>query len=475
MPEPDVIQTQLDLLRALPAATQQRAQAETEAANRQQAARQAADICLQAAHTAGREAPPRLAEVNLTALWRSAPPPSAPGAAAADPEKALTASAAAATAHARRLDAAVNALQAWRAARARACRVALTAAVLCTLALLPVIGYAAFSIYKNLLHQQAQSALAAQDWAAAEADLVRLNSLDRDYPGMAELWQQYYLGIYPNSRSRPKDGMIMVWAPPGEFQMGSENGDREKPVHTVALTGYWIDRTEVTNVQYQWCVAAGTCAASIIADDSSDSELRCIGRLATVTPASITADDSRYNRLRCLGRWATVTPAPSIADDNRYNGATQSVVGVSWYDAVAYCEWAGGRLPTEAEWEYAARGPEGQEYPWGDASPTCDLANYVGCVGATAPVGSFPAGSSWVGASDMAGNVWEWVADWYGPYLSGRQVNPTGPTSGSSRVLRGGSFHGDWGDVRAANRYSFNPDSRGNSIGFRCAAGAPGQ
>jgi formylglycine-generating enzyme required for sulfatase activity len=232
--------------------------------------------------------------------------------------------------------------------------------------------------------------------------------------------------------TRPADGMVQVYVPAGEFQMGSTTYDDEEPVHTVALDGFWLDRTEVTNAQYQKCVAAGDCEVS-----------------------------------RC-------------ASDSNYNGATQPVVCVSWHDAVAYCEWAGGRLPTEAEWEYAARGPEALTYPWGNTWD-CARGNFNADCGFdsydyTAPVGSFPEGASWVGARDLSGNVWEWVADWYGSYPSGRQVNPAGPQSGSYRVLRGGSWGNNENHVRGANRLGSAPSNTFDNYGFRCGvSAAPGE
>jgi formylglycine-generating enzyme required for sulfatase activity len=235
---------------------------------------------------------------------------------------------------------------------------------------------------------------------------------------------------------RPTDGMVMVYVPAGEFEMGSAEGDSdEQPVHIVALDGFWIDQTEVTNGQYQRCVESGDCNPPV----ESRSSTR----------------DSYYGN--------------STYDD-------YPVIYVSWHQANAYCEWAGARLPTEAEWEYAARGSDGRTYPWGNSVPDCDKANYWdkedGCVGDTTAVGSYAAGVSWCGALDMAGNVWEWVADWYADYPSGREVNPTGPSSGESRVLRGGSW------VRAANRLRCTyrnrapPDNWGGHRGFRCAGGS---
>jgi formylglycine-generating enzyme required for sulfatase activity len=231
------------------------------------------------------------------------------------------------------------------------------------------------------------------------------------------------------TQTRSADGMVMVYVPAGQFTMGSNDGaDDEKPVHTVTLDAFWIDRTEVTNAQYQKCVAAGACSAS------------------------------------------------SYADDSRYNGSQQPVVGVSWNDADAYCRWAGARLPTEAEWEKAARGTNGRIYPWGNERPDCNKAQYGGCAGQTVPVGSKAARASPYGALDMAGNAWEWVNDWYdsGYYAISPTSNPQGPDSGDYRVLRGGSWNFGESDVRAANRYDVVPTYRGDGVGFRCVVAGPG-
>jgi formylglycine-generating enzyme required for sulfatase activity len=229
---------------------------------------------------------------------------------------------------------------------------------------------------------------------------------------------------------RPADGMVMVYVPAGEFQMGSTEKDSEQPIHTVVLDGFWIGRTEVTNAQYALCVAAGAC--------EPPAKSRSFAR------------DSYYY-------------------DSAY--ADYPVIRVSWYDAVNYCAWAGGRLPTEAEWEYAARGPEGHVYPWGNDTPNCDLANYSrDCVWDTAAVGSYPADASWCGALDMAGNVSEWVADWYGTYPSGRQENPLGPAAGDSRVVRGGCWFGNQRVARCSYRYGRLTEYSHNYLGFRCVS-----
>ncbi len=145
------------------------------------------------------------------------------------------------------------------------------------------------------------------------------------------------------------------------------------------------------------------------------------------------------------------------------------VVGVSWYEAAAYCCWKGGRLPTETEWERAARGPRNSRYPWGD-QPALDpsRANYEGIDHPT-PVGLFPKGNTPEEVCDMLGNVWEWCGDWYGPYDTGSQEEPRGPKSGEYRVMRGGSWYGNPRNVRVSNRYRLEPTYRVVDLGFRCA------
>jgi len=242
---------------------------------------------------------------------------------------------------------------------------------------------------------------------------------------------------------RETDGMEMVYVPAGEFEMGSNNGDSdEKPVHTVFLDAYWIDKCEVSNAQYALCVAAGDCTKPKYTDS--------------------------YTRSSYYGN-------PEY--DN------YPVIYVSWHQAQAYCQWAGGDLPTEAQWEKAARGTDGRTYPWGDESPTCQLTNFNQgtyenpnyCVGDTSPVTDYEGGVSPYGALNMAGNVWEWVRDWYGSdyYSKSPAKNPTGPTSGSFRVMRGGSRYFSDRGIRAANRSDSSPTYTNNDYGFRCALPQP--
>jgi formylglycine-generating enzyme required for sulfatase activity len=227
--------------------------------------------------------------------------------------------------------------------------------------------------------------------------------------------------------------------------MGSTKGDTdEQPVHKVALDAFWIDRTEVTAAQF----------AAFLNEmgNGSEGEVTWLNIESEECPIEQAGDDFR--------------PKEGYAD--------RPAVELSWHGAEAYCEWAGGALPTEAQWEYAARGPKASTYPWGGSAPDCDTANFLGpdgeCLGRPAPVGSLPGGASWCGALDMAGNVWEWTAGWYGDYPAAPQTNPTGPPTGEGHAIRGGG----WGDpadlVRAAYRAEYEPQFRSDDLGFRCMA-----
>jgi len=255
--------------------------------------------------------------------------------------------------------------------------------------------------------------------------------------------------------AQPPEGMVLI--PAGPFQMGSTTGDvDEAPVHTVELDAFYIDQHEVTNAEYQAFVTATGYPAP-----------RGIGYTAV------------YELLKHdYEPWR----------DSGFNHPHQPVTTVTWFDAVAYCEWAGKRLPTEAEWEKAARGDlEDARYPWGSAEPDNTAANFADSQTEfewrstnvndgflfTAPVGTFPPNG--YGLFDMAGNVWEWCADWYSPtyYAESPRRNPKGPYTGERRVLRGGTWYRAAHTLRNAERVSDFPENSLNVVGFRCAMDAP--
>jgi formylglycine-generating enzyme required for sulfatase activity len=242
-----------------------------------------------------------------------------------------------------------------------------------------------------------------------------------------------------STRISEKDGMTMVYVPAGDFVMGSRTGyptsrPSESPRHTVYLDAFWIDQTEVTNRMYAQCVANGTC-----------------------TPPARSSSETR----------------PDYYGNSDYDD--YPVIYVDWHQANDYCAWAGRRLPTEAEWEKATRGADGQEYPWGSATPDPTLLNYDGNVGDTTAVGSYPDGASPYGALDTLGNVIEWVADCfdYGYYRHSPRQNPTGPTlcEHQHRTTRGSC---SWARlvherIGAADRTNDRANAAYPDRGFRCA------
>jgi len=254
--------------------------------------------------------------------------------------------------------------------------------------------------------------------------------------------------------------------PGGTFWMGDQ--EIAKPVHKVTLSPFCIDKTEVTVAAFRACVQAGGCPPPS----------------ATVEWKDIKSEDrTKWSQFCTWGR----------------SGLDQHPINcVDWKQASAYCEWTGGRLPTEAEWEYAARGNDGRSYPWGNEPPDATRLNACGseCASmvkkrldltwkplytaddgwpATAPVGSYPKGASSFGALDMAGNVWEWTADSSADYSDEAVTNPQrSRPDASPRVFRGGGWYnyGDPARVRAAYRHWSAPGYRTFFLGFRCARGA---
>jgi formylglycine-generating enzyme required for sulfatase activity len=242
-----------------------------------------------------------------------------------------------------------------------------------------------------------------------------------------------------------KDGAPMVKVPAGEFLMGSDSTDSETspdehPQHKVTLGEFYIDKYEVTNGQYRAFLASVASAGHAACD-----------------PAEPEGKDHR--------------PHPQSWLDYRMNTTNQPVVGVDWYDASSYCRWAGKRLPTEAEWEKAARGTDGRIYPWGNEWESSRARASETKSKRSSKVGSFPSGAGPYGAEDMAGNVWEWVHDWYGEqiYEEGPRENPSGPATGEMHVVRGGTFSNKPEGLRAAVRNHGYPTGRINGVGFRCA------
>jgi formylglycine-generating enzyme required for sulfatase activity len=264
------------------------------------------------------------------------------------------------------------------------------------------------------------------------------------------------------ARTGCPDGMITI--PGGGFFMGSDDDlELERPAHSVKLRPYCVDRYEVTTAAYKSCSDAGRC-----------------------------------KRAGAANEWPGITAAERDAYDAVCNGndpverGTHPINCVTWAMASVYCVAHGTRLPTEAEWELAARGPDGRRYPWGDDEPTATRLNACGkeCQAwsttrhlktsslfdvddgwaNTAPVGSFPQGASRYGVEDIVGNVAEWVQDWHAPYGADAQRDPRGPATGEKRVVRGGAWNGanaSW--VRPSFRFAMTPDTRSHGVGFRCA------
>ncbi len=284
--------------------------------------------------------------------------------------------------------------------------------------------------------------MGSKKWFVRFAALLILISAGRVSAGPPVGFTYYFPLV---GRGQPLPGMILI--PADSFQMGCDpehnNGvpcfSDELPLHTVTLDSYRIDKTEVTNAEYAVCVAMGSCTA----------------------PSSYSS-----------------ATRPSYYNNAVY--ASYPVIWVDWQKAANYCAWAGKRLPTEAEWEKAARGSiDTRVYPWGDQAPACELGNFsvdhADCVGDTSTVGSYPAGASPYGVLDMAGNVFEWTNDWYqsGYYSVTPAISPPGPASGTYKVIRGSGWQHNTDYLRVAARGTDEPWDSYYLLGFRCAAPPP--
>jgi formylglycine-generating enzyme required for sulfatase activity len=212
----------------------------------------------------------------------------------------------------------------------------------------------------------------------------------------------------------------MISLPAGQFEMGGSQPG-ESPAHLVSLSAFEIDRDEVNQAAYQ--------------------------------------------------AFAETTRGPQPPPEHPEHPAAL----VSWTEAAAYCQWQGKRLPTEAEWEYAARGPQGRTYPWGETPPTAALARFGGQHRGPVDGASLAAGATPEGVRHLAGNVAEWVQDWWDPayYASSPAADPQGPAEGDYRVVRGGSWSSPADELRASARSYSNPDKGTGYIGFRCARSLP--
>lgn len=258
----------------------------------------------------------------------------------------------------------------------------------------------------------------------------------------------------------------MFKIPAGQFYMGSDDKaaeDNQKPAHNVSLDGFCMDATEVTVADYQKCSQTGACRR--LKPEVGYVKMKPHEEKAFLPLCNIDAAGREQHPMNCI----------------------------SWRDADTFCRKNDKRLPTEAEWEYATRGPDGRVFPWGDDKPTVEHLNAcdLDCVtwskkagvgvlvlfesasdgfAATSPVGKFPKGDSRFGPKDVVGNVWEWVADFEGSYTAAEQKNPTGPASGEKKVIRGGAWNGareEW--LHPSFRFAAEPERRHPAIGFRCA------
>jgi len=282
----------------------------------------------------------------------------------------------------------------------------------------------------------------------------------------------------PKEVVNEKDGSTMVLIPAGDFLMGSSDEqieryvkqfrwdiswyENERPQHPVYLDAYYIDKYEITNAQYKKFVDETNHPVPTVSKEQIREIFHSTGQF-DVSDAYIETVMEKSTSYA----WKNNTYPPKMD--------AHPVMFVSWEDANAYAKWAKNRLPTEAEWEKAARGTDARTYPWGEKIDSSNL-NYDEHAGGTTGVGLYPAGVSPYGVYDMAGNAWEWVTDWYGKdyYKHSPRKNPKGPNTGKYHVLRGGCWLFNGYDARVADRnvHLNHPDSVYNMNGFRCAKDA---
>jgi len=265
-----------------------------------------------------------------------------------------------------------------------------------------------------------------QRWGSVAEFRRELRKGLRENPQQVTPPRSYQPAVAGDERIHEKDGTVLVYVPGGEYTLGADDmSEREKPVHRVRLSPFWIGKFPVTNEQYR--------------------------RFLEANPSQ---------------------QKPALRSNERFNQPRQPVVGVSWEDAEAYCRWAGLMLPSEAQWEAAARGRDGWRYPWGNEEPTATHANFNRNVGKTTEVGAYPAGAGRYGTLDQAGNVWEWCLDrWDENAYRGRegQVDPVAKTGKAAvRVLRGGSWAFEAWSLAAAYRIRLLAEHRFWLFGFRC-------
>jgi formylglycine-generating enzyme required for sulfatase activity/serine/threonine protein kinase len=348
-------------------------------------------------------------------------------------------------------------------AHAARSRVGIVVALLATFLTLAGFASAAYFLVMRPRTMRASATDGATETSAAVVAVVAASASGTGASGAAST------GSAPGSASAaaPSCPLGMVAIPGGRYFMGADDGSAsEKPAHKVALAPYCLGQYEVTTAEYKRCSDTGECKRAGSSNEWDGIEAH---------------DREAYD------------PLCNIRDPD--GKGKHPINCVDWQMATDYCRAQGGRLPTEAEWEFAARGPDGRRYPWGDEEPSADRINACGaeCVAwgkahgvrltamyksndswaATAPVGSFPKGQSRYGVYDVVGNVWEWVGDWYGPYGAAGATppeNPSGPTEGTARVIRGGGFNNsDASCVRPSFRFRQAPATRNYATGFRCA------